>query len=250
VYAQVTAVRPPPGPECRHSDTEEVSGKRSVHPGRADSHPGASRPDHALSTTGRTRRPTTRYVHGFVHETWRDAPKRGRHGGLTRTLADRSARSARSPETARDVRAARRMAHNPEVVGSNPAPTTSFRRSRPFPFEERAFCVTGNVTKGGAGAVCRGLSGETGWHAARQRGTRQTTSPAISGRLAQGRSRASGGPGLSLGARPLRAGSGSGPNPRENGGASSSSVRPSLCSASGARCATCHWAGPCATSSA
>ena len=128
MYAQVTAVRPPPGPECRHSDTEEVSGKRSVHPGRADSHPGASRPDHALSTTGRTRRPTTRYVHGFVHETWRDAPKRGRHGGLTRTLADRSARSARSPETARDVRDARRMAHNPEVAGSNPAPATSFRR--------------------------------------------------------------------------------------------------------------------------
>jgi hypothetical protein len=42
----------------------------------------------------------------------------------------------------------------------------------PFPGRERAFCVTGNVTKGGAGAVRRGRTGETGWHAARQRGTR------------------------------------------------------------------------------
>ena len=32
-YAQVTATRMLPGPEGRHSDTEEVSGKRSVHPG-------------------------------------------------------------------------------------------------------------------------------------------------------------------------------------------------------------------------
>ena len=28
---------------------------------------------------------------------------------------------------------------NPEVAGSNPAPATSFRRSRPFPSRERAF---------------------------------------------------------------------------------------------------------------
>ncbi len=45
--------------------------------------------------------------------------------------------------------------------------------------------MTGNVTKGGAGAVRRGLTGETGWHAARQRRTRQTTLPAISGRPAR-----------------------------------------------------------------
>jgi hypothetical protein len=31
-----------------------------------------------------------------------------------------------------DVGDVRRMAHNPEVAGSNPAPATSFRRSRPF----------------------------------------------------------------------------------------------------------------------
>jgi len=74
-----------------------------------------------------------------------------------------------------------RLTHNPEVAGSNPAPATNFRSSRPFPITERAFCVTGNVTKWGAGAVRRGLTGETGWHAARQRGTRWTTSPAISG---------------------------------------------------------------------
>ena len=46
---------------------------------------------------------------------------------MTRTLADRSARSARSPETARDDRDRRRMAHNPEVEGSNPSPATKAR---------------------------------------------------------------------------------------------------------------------------
>ena len=51
----------------------------------------------------------------------------GRRGGLTRTLADRSVRSARSLETARDDRDRRRMAHNPEVAGSNPAPATKAR---------------------------------------------------------------------------------------------------------------------------
>ncbi len=32
-----------------------------------------------------------------------------------------------------------RLTHNPEVAGSNPAPATNFRRSRPFPSQERAF---------------------------------------------------------------------------------------------------------------
>jgi hypothetical protein len=36
----------------------------------------------------------------------------------------------------------------------------------------------------------------------------------------------------------------------ESDGAASSSVRPSRCWASASRCATCHWAGPCATCSA
>ena len=40
-----------------------------------------------------------------------------------------------------------RWAHNPEVGGSNPAPATSFRRSRPFPGRERAFCVSDAVAK-------------------------------------------------------------------------------------------------------
>jgi riboflavin biosynthesis pyrimidine reductase len=65
-----------------------------------------------------------------------------------------------------------RLTHNPEVAGSNPAPATSFRSSRPSSSRERAFCVTGNVTKRGSGAVRRGLAGETDWHAVRQRGTR------------------------------------------------------------------------------
>jgi hypothetical protein len=40
-----------------------------------------------------------------------------------------------------------RLTHNPEVAGSNPAPATSFRMSRSFPIRERAFGVTGHVTK-------------------------------------------------------------------------------------------------------
>ena len=40
-----------------------------------------------------------------------------------------------------------RWAHNPEVAGSNPAPATNFRSSRPFPIRERAFGVTGHVTR-------------------------------------------------------------------------------------------------------
>jgi hypothetical protein len=56
----------------------------------------------------------------------------------------------------------------------------------PLPIRKRAFCMTGNVTKWGAGGVRRGLTGETGWHGVRQRGTRETTSPAISGRFPRG----------------------------------------------------------------
>ena len=43
-------------------------------------------------------------------------------------------------ETARDGRDARRMAHNPEVEGSNPSPATKARG--PFSNRERAFCIT------------------------------------------------------------------------------------------------------------
>ena len=48
-----------------------------------------------------------------------------------------------------------RLTHNPEVAGSNPAPATSFRRSRPFPNEERAFCVPGAVVKRVVGTALR-----------------------------------------------------------------------------------------------
>jgi hypothetical protein len=48
-----------------------------------------------------------------------------------------------------------RLAHNPEVAGSNPAPATSFRSSRPFPSRERASCVPGTVVKGVVGAELR-----------------------------------------------------------------------------------------------
>jgi hypothetical protein len=81
-----------------------------------------------------------------------------------------------------------RLTHNPEVAGSNPAPATSFRRSRPFPSRERAFCVSGTVVKrvaatalraarlrDGGDGVTRDETAETWW----------TLPPAISGCLAR-----------------------------------------------------------------
>ena len=80
-----------------------------------------------------------------------------------------------------------RLAHNPEVAGSNPAPATNFRRSRPFPSRERAFCVSGTVVKRVAATALRaawqrdGGDGvtrdETAW-------TWWTLPPAIAGCLA------------------------------------------------------------------
>ena len=88
-----------------------------------------------------------------------------------------------------------RFTHNPEVAGSNPAPATSFRRSRPFPGGERAFCVSGTVVKRVAATALRaarqrdGGDGvtrdETAW-------TWWTLPPAISGCLAQRYSRRTG----------------------------------------------------------
>jgi len=61
----------------------------------------------------------------------------GDAAGLTRTYPANRPRSARPPETVRDSRDARRMAHNPEVEGSNPSPATKARG--PFSNRERAF---------------------------------------------------------------------------------------------------------------
>jgi hypothetical protein len=81
-----------------------------------------------------------------------------------------------------------RLTHNPEVAGSNPAPATNFRRSRPFPSRERAFCVWGTVVKRVAATALRAarqrdggdgvIRDETAW-------TWWTLPPAISGCLAQ-----------------------------------------------------------------
>ena len=81
-----------------------------------------------------------------------------------------------------------RLTHNPEVAGSNPAPATSFRRSRPFPSRERVFCVSGAVARRVAATGLRaawrrdGGDGvardETAW-------TWWTLPPAIAGCLAQ-----------------------------------------------------------------
>src|SRR5204863_5091614 len=81
-----------------------------------------------------------------------------------------------------------RFTHNPEVAGSNPAPATSFRRSRPFPGRGEGLCVSDGVAKrvaaAGFGAARRRDRGdgagrdETAW-------TWWTLPLAISGRLAQ-----------------------------------------------------------------
>jgi hypothetical protein len=69
----------------------------------------------------------SRFVHGIVHETRRDGVRHGRRRDLAQTRGTRWPRSVRPPETVRDGRDARRMAHNPEVAGSNPAPATKVR---------------------------------------------------------------------------------------------------------------------------
>src|SRR5438552_15978376 len=73
----------------------------------------------------RTSRPRGRFVHALVHETWRHRLRRGDAEDLGRLHAADLPRPARRPETARDGRDECRMAHNPEVEGSNPSPATS-----------------------------------------------------------------------------------------------------------------------------
>ena len=136
----------------------------------------------------RNRRSIGRSVNRFVNRTRRNRRDRGDGADGARCDLSCPLRSPHPRETARDARDARRMAHNPEVAGSNPAPATSFRRSRPFPSRERAFCVSGTVAKrvaetrlpaapqrdGGDGVT----RGQTAW-------TRWTLPPATSGCLAQ-----------------------------------------------------------------
>jgi hypothetical protein len=122
--------------EGRRRMVEVVVGWLRRKPG----HPGTIGPGQAAHVLrAETGRSGTRFVHGFVHETRRDDLRRGRPRGIRKTHAARAPRSARLSETARDGRDGRRTAHNPEVAGSNPAPATNFRRSRPFPSRERAF---------------------------------------------------------------------------------------------------------------
>jgi hypothetical protein len=81
-----------------------------------------------------------------------------------------------------------RFTHNPEVAGSNPAPATNFRRSRPFPGRGEGLCVSdavvSPVVKAGLRAAWRRDRGdgmardETAW-------TWWTLPPATAGRLAQ-----------------------------------------------------------------
>ena len=77
-------------------------------------------------------------MHGFVHETWRDSLRQGRRYKRGTTWRDTSF-EVNAMETARDARDTCRMAHNPEVEGSNPSPATKARG--PFSNRERAFCM-------------------------------------------------------------------------------------------------------------
>ena len=80
------------------------------------------------------------------------------------------------------------MAHNPEVAGSNPAPATNFRRSRPFPGREGAFCVSGTVVKTlSRNRAVRRLARDGGDGVIRDETarTRWTFLPAIAGCFAQ-----------------------------------------------------------------
>src|SRR5690349_21140107 len=78
-----------------------------------------------------------------------------------------------------------RFTHNPEVAGSNPAPATNFRRSRPFSYQGEGLLRAGHCSKTcsttGPGAARRRdemTRDETTW-------TRWTLPPATVGRLAQ-----------------------------------------------------------------
>jgi hypothetical protein len=81
-----------------------------------------------------------------------------------------------------------RLTHNPEVAGSNPAPATNFRRSRPFSYQEEGLWRFRRVAKHVAATRFRGprqrdggdgvARDETAW-------TWWTLPPAIAGCLAQ-----------------------------------------------------------------
>ena len=66
-------------------------------------------------------------VNRFVNRTPRDSPRRGRRSRPSETDRACPPRSPHPRETARDARDTRRMAHNPEVEGSNPSPATKAR---------------------------------------------------------------------------------------------------------------------------
>jgi len=75
---------------------------------------------------------------------------------LTRCHGTGFPRSTWRPETARNGGDARRSAHNPEVAGSNPAPATNFRRSRPFSYQEEGLWRFRRVAKRVAATRFRG----------------------------------------------------------------------------------------------
>ena len=78
-------------------------------------------------------------VNRFVNRTRRDSTRRGRRSRPSEMDRACKPRSPHPRETARDARETRRMAHNPEVEGSNPSPATKARG--PFSNRERAFCM-------------------------------------------------------------------------------------------------------------
>ncbi len=102
MYAQVIVAERLPAPEGRYSDTVEACGSQS-----AAELPRRFQFSVAGAPCGGCRRSTRTPRHPLTE--------------VNATTGD-----------VRDGRDARHMAHNPEVAGSNPAPATSFHRSRPF----------------------------------------------------------------------------------------------------------------------
>ena len=81
-----------------------------------------------------------------------------------------------------------RLTHNPEVAGSNPAPATNFRRSRPFSYQEESLWRFGRVAKHVAAARSRAprqRDGGDGVARDRTAWTWWTLPPAVAGCFAQ-----------------------------------------------------------------
>ena len=116
--------RSPPAPDGQVPSSRGLPGPRHAPP--------LDRAEHA--------RQQPRFVHAFVHETRWDRLRRGRRGETRDESRSRPPRSARRPETTRDGRDARRMAHNHRSRVQVPPPLLSSRSEASSIMEEAFGC--------------------------------------------------------------------------------------------------------------